>query len=506
MRLPLWRLVWTVACFAVLVGQTMLAAAQPAPVLTGVMSRKVHGAAGTFDLPLALAPDNPTTEPRQGPAQTVVFAFDKPVTGGGVSLIEGVATVGTVTFSGSEMIVPLVGVANLQYVTVAVTNVIAADGGTGGSGSVRVGFLAADANRNRVVTLSDLGQINAQIAQFVTDANFLMDVNASGTLSVADKAIANALVTKALPPPPAPMGPPPELAVGISGVIERVVVDPINLQRIDGLAFDRFGNLFGALEVVSGEGGLVYIDKATGAVRSIALGIPGACRIDVHPNGDIYVSSELPIVNFNGVDIQLGGVYRVVVTYDGTNRPVSGVATRLAAVVSSPEGIQPLQVDSAYGSAGDMLIAEDETGGRIVRIMPDGSALTVLVGAGNLQKPEGLAFGDFNGAQSPALYAAEKAGGRIVRVGSDGSITTLGDPTTLGPGGLNGPDNINFGLDGYLYVGEKYAGRVIRIAGNGTHTVFAAGFDNNEGLAFDPENGDLYVGEIEKATVWRIRH
>src|SRR6185503_17177386 len=139
---------------------------------------------------------------RQGPAQTVVFAFDKPVTGGGVSLIEGVATVGTVTFSGSEMIVPLVGVANLQYVTVAVTNVIAADGGTGGSGSVRVGFLAADANRSRVVTLSDLGQINAQIAQFVTDANFLMDVNASGTLSVADKAIANALVTKALPPPP----------------------------------------------------------------------------------------------------------------------------------------------------------------------------------------------------------------------------------------------------------------------------------------------------------------
>ena len=118
----------------------------------------------------------------------------------------------------------------------------------------------------------------------------------------------------------------------------------------------------------------------------------------------------------------------------------------------------------------------------------------------------GLAFGDFNGAQSPALYAAEKAGGRIVRVGSDGSITTLGDPTTLGPGGLNGPDNINFGLDGYLYVGEKYAGRVIRIAGNGTHTVFAAGFDNNEGLVFDPENGDLYVGEIEKATVWRIRH
>jgi len=74
------------------------------------------------------------------------------------------------------------------------------------------------------------------------------------------------------------------------------------------------------------------------------------------------------------------------------------------------------------------------------------------------------------------------------------------------PAGLNGPDNINFGPDGYLYVGEKYAGRIVRISANGTHTVFATGFDNNEGLVFDPQSGDLYVGEIEKATVWRIRH
>src|SRR5690349_10516529 len=59
------------------VGQPMIAAAQPAPVLSGVVSRKVHGTAGTFDLPLALTQDNPTTEPRQGPSQTLVFAFDK---------------------------------------------------------------------------------------------------------------------------------------------------------------------------------------------------------------------------------------------------------------------------------------------------------------------------------------------------------------------------------------------------------------------------------------------
>jgi hypothetical protein len=82
-----------------------------------------------------------------------------------------------------------------------VSDVAAADGGAGGSGSVRIGFLLGDASQNRVVTVSDLAQVNAQIAQVVTSANYLKDVNASGTLTVADKGIANTQITKALPAP-----------------------------------------------------------------------------------------------------------------------------------------------------------------------------------------------------------------------------------------------------------------------------------------------------------------
>jgi hypothetical protein len=68
-----------------------------------------------------------------------------------------------------------------------------------------------DISANRVVSMSDLAQVNAQIAQRVTGANFVKDVNASGTLSVADKGITNAQVTKALPavPPPAELPPDP---------------------------------------------------------------------------------------------------------------------------------------------------------------------------------------------------------------------------------------------------------------------------------------------------------
>ena len=168
------------------------------PVLSSAISRKVHGSAGTFDLVLSLAPTNPTTEPRAGPAQTIVFVFDKAVTAGIATVTEGTATAGVPTFAGNAMTVPLTGVSNLQYVSVAVTAVAAADGGTGGAGSVRVGYLLGDVSTNRVVTLSDLGQVNAQVAQLVTGANFLKDVNASGTLTLADLAITNAQVTKTL--------------------------------------------------------------------------------------------------------------------------------------------------------------------------------------------------------------------------------------------------------------------------------------------------------------------
>jgi hypothetical protein len=181
------------------VAHTVIASA---PVLQSAASRKVHGAAGTFNLPLSLVPTNPTVEPRQGPTQTIVFTFDKPITGATVAINEGVATAGTSTFSGNDVIVPLTGVNNQQYVTIALTNVAAADGSSGGSGSVRIGFLLGDVSQNRVVTLSDLGQVNAQVAQFVTSANYLKDVNASGTLSLADKGITNTQVTKALPAVP----------------------------------------------------------------------------------------------------------------------------------------------------------------------------------------------------------------------------------------------------------------------------------------------------------------
>jgi hypothetical protein len=173
----------------------------PAANLVSAQSRRVHGGAGTFDLPLSVVPTNPTTEPRLGPAQTVVFTFDRAIIGATATITGGSATAGAPIFSGNDVIVDLTAVTDQQYVTISLTNVADALGGVGAGGSVRIGFLAGDVSQNRVVTVADLGLVNAQLAQPVTAANYLKDVNISGTLTVADKGITNANLTHSLPAP-----------------------------------------------------------------------------------------------------------------------------------------------------------------------------------------------------------------------------------------------------------------------------------------------------------------
>jgi hypothetical protein len=171
------------------------------PGLVSAASRKTHGTAGTFDLTLAATPLNPTTESRNGSAHSIVFTFDKPVMSGSASVSEGTATAGAPTFIGNEMTVPLTGVINEQYVTVDVSGVVASDGSTGGSGSVRAGFLLGDVNRSRQVTVADVGILNAALLQTVSNANFQLDVNVDGRLTVADKGQINANLLKKLPAP-----------------------------------------------------------------------------------------------------------------------------------------------------------------------------------------------------------------------------------------------------------------------------------------------------------------
>ncbi|HQR11982.1 MAG TPA: hypothetical protein PLW68_11705 [Casimicrobiaceae bacterium] len=177
------------------------ASAQSAPVLQSAALRRTHGAAGLWDLQLSLNGATPNTETRSGPSHLFVLVFDKPVISGDAVIDEGIAATGVPTFSGNEMTVPVTNVLNSQYVTVTATNVVAQDGGTGGSGSVRAGFLFGDVNLSGQVVVSDVGIVNAALLQPINGANFLKDVNADGKLAVSDKGLVNSQLLKKLPTP-----------------------------------------------------------------------------------------------------------------------------------------------------------------------------------------------------------------------------------------------------------------------------------------------------------------
>ncbi len=78
--------------------------------------------------------------------------------------------------------------------TVSLTNVAASDGGTGGTGSVRVGFLLGDVNQSRIVAVTDwivavtdLIAVNNQLAKPLSVSNFLTDVNAPASSATSTR-------------------------------------------------------------------------------------------------------------------------------------------------------------------------------------------------------------------------------------------------------------------------------------------------------------------------------
>ncbi len=252
-----------VAASLLLSTQNALAASGDTPVLIAAASRKQHASAGAFDLPLSPAASNPTIEPRSGPALTLVFTFDKAVAAGVAVVTEGTAMAGDPSFSGNEMIVPLTGVTDGQYVSVAVTRVLGVDGGTAGRGSVRIGLLRGDVSQNRVVTLSDLEQVHARLAQPVAAANYLQDVDASGTLTTTDEALVNAQLTMLLPAPPAPANQPPAVNAGSS----QTVVLPASVNLVGSVSDDGLPNPPGAPTLswskVSGPGTVTFTNPLT---------------------------------------------------------------------------------------------------------------------------------------------------------------------------------------------------------------------------------------------------
>ena len=158
--------------------------------LTGVVSRKVHGAAGTFDI--AIDSTQPitssvTVEPRQiGAGHKVVFQFSGAVTSvGSVTVLDASnAAIGSATAAvvGSTVEVTITGVPDAKRVRISLANV----NGAGVAASASIGFLVGDVNNSRTVTSADVNRVKGKVGSAVTSSTFIHDVTVSGAIDASD--------------------------------------------------------------------------------------------------------------------------------------------------------------------------------------------------------------------------------------------------------------------------------------------------------------------------------
>jgi hypothetical protein len=169
-----------------------------APAATAAVSRKTHGSAGVFDLPLSLG-GAPGIEMRTGGATNdhqlvVTFNSDISVTGDpqaevtsgeGTIGANGVSNGGNVTVSGNLVTIPLTNVTNAQTIEVTLFGV---DNGNGSSDvTIAASFLLADAVPDGVVDSVDVQQTRSHLGQTTDASNFQFDFDIDGSIGTRDR-------------------------------------------------------------------------------------------------------------------------------------------------------------------------------------------------------------------------------------------------------------------------------------------------------------------------------
>lgn len=158
--------------------------------LSTAVSRKAHGASGSFDINLPLTGE-PGVEARStGGNHTLVFTFNNNVTSGSASITSGAASLsGSPAFAGNTITLNLTGVTDAQKITVTLSNVRDSFGQVLPNTVVSMNVLAGDTNGNKTINASDIGQLKGLVGAPVTPANFRADVTSNGSINAADVAL-----------------------------------------------------------------------------------------------------------------------------------------------------------------------------------------------------------------------------------------------------------------------------------------------------------------------------
>jgi hypothetical protein len=173
--------------------------------LNAVVSRKLHGTAGTFDINLPLT-GNTGIECRSGGANgdyTLVFTFYNTLTSvDGASLASGTGSVTTNNIDGSDAhnyIVNVTGVTNAQVLKVGLTNVSDSAGEFSSAVAASMGVLLGDVDATGRVDGNDVSAVQSHTRQTTGATNYRYDVDVTGRIDGNDVSITQGQTRTSLP-------------------------------------------------------------------------------------------------------------------------------------------------------------------------------------------------------------------------------------------------------------------------------------------------------------------
>jgi PKD repeat protein len=161
------------------------------PALSTITSRKVHGAAGPFDilLPVSGTAGIECRAPDASNGYQIIFTFARNITDPGQATKgSGNVTVGPATIgpNPNQVTVPLTGVANAQHVFINLDAVHDAAGAVLFNMTARMDVLIGDVDASGRVDSTDVFQVRQQTLQNASSNNFRMDVDESGRIDSTD--------------------------------------------------------------------------------------------------------------------------------------------------------------------------------------------------------------------------------------------------------------------------------------------------------------------------------
>jgi len=170
------------------------------PILSGAVSRRIHGAAGAFDIDLLAGGIEDRSGGPNGDYQVVV-TFASPVTVSGANVVPGNGATGSISgtpaVAGNQVTISLTNVSNAQRLTI---NLLGVNDGTNTRDlAIPMAVLVGDTNSDSFTDAIDVSQTKSQSGNALSNSNFREDVNADGFIDAIDTSLVKSKSGTALP-------------------------------------------------------------------------------------------------------------------------------------------------------------------------------------------------------------------------------------------------------------------------------------------------------------------